>query len=140
MAGPTDVVFTATTVVKPDVVFVAADREHLLGDDRFVDIVPDLVVEVSSPTTRRLDLIAKRNLYERQQVDEYWFVDLEADRIDVHRLDATGHYDQPTTLGIGATLTCRTAPGFQLEVGRVLQGPPGAGVTDPSSPGARPER
>ena len=137
--APTDVVFAADTVVEPDVVFVEARREHLLGDDRFVDIVPDLVVEVSSPGTRRLDLIAKRDLYERQRVDEYWFVDLEADRIDVHRLDTAGRYGRPTRLAAGDTLTCRSAPGFAFEVGRALHGPQAAGISDPP-PEARPGR
>jgi len=87
-----------------------------LTDDRFTDIAPDLVVEVSSPSTRRLDLIHKRGLYEREGVAEYWFVDLDEDHVDVHRLDDQGRYGLPRTLGPDAALTCLAAPGLALPV------------------------
>jgi Uma2 family endonuclease len=107
--------------VEPDVVFVAPDRVGQLTDERYVDIAPDLVVEVSSPSTRRLDLIKKRALYEREGVPEYWFVDLEAERVDVHRLDATGHYGAPSSAGAGETLTCLAAPGLAFPVTTILE-------------------
>jgi Uma2 family endonuclease len=120
LPAPADVYFSERTVVEPDVVFVGAERVDQLGDERYVDIAPDLLVEVSSPSTRRLDLVKKRALYEREGVAEYWFVDLEAEVVDVYRLDEAGRYGAPTTLGVGATLTCRAAPGVELEVGDVL--------------------
>lgn len=121
LPAPADVVFSTSTVVQPDVVFVAPQRVGLLTDARFVDIAPDLVVEVSSPTTRRLDLVKKRALYEREGVGEYWFVDLEADQVDVHRLARTGHYGQPTSLGPGDLLTCLAAPGLELPGSDVMR-------------------
>jgi Uma2 family endonuclease len=121
LPAPADVVFSASTVVEPDVVFVGPERVGMLTDPRFVDIAPDLVVEVSSPSTRRLDLVKKRALYEREGVREYWFVDLEAEQVDVHRLDETGHYGQPVSLGPPDTLTCLAAPGLELRAADVLR-------------------
>jgi Uma2 family endonuclease len=118
--APTDVHFSERTVVEPDVVFLGADRADRLEDPRYVDVVPDLLVEVSSPSTRRLDLIKKRGLFEREGVPEFWFVDLDADVIDVYRLDDTGHYGEPATLAMGDVLTCLAAPGFELPVADVL--------------------
>ncbi len=43
--------------------------------------VPQLVVEIGSPGTRRRDDTLKRRLYERTGVDEYWVVDPTADVI-----------------------------------------------------------
>lgn len=118
--APTDVVLTPGTVVEPDVVYIGAGRVETLTDGRFIDIIPDLVVEVSSPSTRRLDLVKKRGLDEREAVAEYWFVDLEADRIDVHRLNEAGVYGMPVSLGDGEMLTCLAAPGFELSVAAAL--------------------
>ena len=118
---PADVYFSAHAVVEPDVLYVGAARVDQLTDDRFTDIAPDLVVEVSSPATRRLDLIDKRGLYEREGVAEYWFVDLDADHVDVHRLDAEGRYGLPATLGPDATLTCLAAPGFVLAAAELFR-------------------
>ena len=118
--APMDVVFAADTVVQPDVLYLSAERVAELTEERVIGVVPDLLVEVSSPATRRLDLVKKRNLYEREGVGEYWFVDLEADQIDVHRLDGSGRYGQPQSLGEGDTLTCLAAPGFELPVAEAL--------------------
>jgi len=118
--APVDVVFTSNSVVQPDVVYLASETAGRLSSERFIDAIPDLLVEVSSPATRRLDLIKKRNLYEREGVPEYWFVDLEADQVDVHRLDDAGRYGQPRSVGEGDTLTCLAAPGFELSVAEAL--------------------
>jgi Uma2 family endonuclease len=118
--APTDVYFSERTIVEPDVVFIGPERAAQLEDPRYVDVVPDLVVEVSSPSTRRLDLVKKRGLFERESVPEFWFVDLDEDVVDVYRLDDTGHYGTPTTLGPADTLTCAAAPGFALRVADVL--------------------
>ena len=127
--APMDVLFTPDTVVEPDVLYLALETWRQRGEGGFIDVVPDLLVEVSSPATRRLDLIYKRNLYERAGVHEYWFVDLEADVddsgtargvVDVHRLDASGHYGQPQTLAHRDRLTCAAMPGFDVLVGDVL--------------------
>src|SRR5262245_51791176 len=42
---------------------------------RFLTVVPDLVVEVLSPSTGRRDLQIKRDIYERNGVREYWLLD-----------------------------------------------------------------
>ena len=120
LPAPIDVVFAEDTAVQPDVVYLSADRAEELSADRVIGVVPDLLVEVSSSATRRLDLIKKRNLYEREGVPEYWFVDLEADQVDVHCLDGAGRYGQPRSLGAGEQLTCLAAPGFELSVAEAL--------------------
>jgi Uma2 family endonuclease len=39
--------------------------------------VPELMVEIGSPSTRRRDETIKRHLYERTGVTEYWVLDPE---------------------------------------------------------------
>jgi Uma2 family endonuclease len=119
--APRDVFFSDHDVVEPDVVFV---REIHLDrvEEWFVRGAPDVVVEVSSPTTRRLELHRKRELYERFGVPEYWYVDLESDRIEVYRL-AEGRYGTPVLLGRGEALESDAIPGFSIGVEDVL-GPP----------------
>lgn len=63
-------------VVQPDLM-VICDLEEKLGDDGYYKGVPVLVVEILSPTTRRLDLLKKLNLYMNGGVHEYWIVDPE---------------------------------------------------------------
>ncbi len=112
--APTDVLFTERDVVEHDVVLVRREHADRLGE-RYIRSAPDLVVEVSSPTTSRVDLGAKRVLYARFGVHEYWFVDLEAERIVAYRLEG-GRYGPPRLFGRGETLTSPQAPGLEVKV------------------------
>lgn len=118
LPGPMDVYFTHRDVLEPDVLFVR--QENLARvEERLVRSPPDLVVEISSPTTRRRDLGAKKDLYERFGVPEYWFVDLDEDQLEVYRLES-GRYTAPASLGRGETLTSPVLPGLRLEVDDVI--------------------
>jgi Uma2 family endonuclease len=119
LAAPTDVHLSDIDVVQPDVLLVRTDRVDELGDERFVGIAPDLVVEVSSAGTRRDDLTRKKDLYERHGVPEYWFVDLEADRIEAYRL-IEGRYGSPVFFGRDEVTSSPSLPDLAIPVGDVL--------------------
>jgi len=74
--------------VEPDVSFVSNDnwsqpkRRH-----RFLQLVPDLVVEVLSPSTSRRDRHQKKRIYERNGVREYWLVDTNERRVNRFALE-----------------------------------------------------
>ena len=116
--GPLDVYFTERDVVEPDVLFVTAEHADRI-EDRFIRGAPDLVIEVSSPSTRRHDLVRKRGLYEAHGVPEYWFVDLDHDRVEAYRPSGR-RYGKPTVVGRGEILASTTVPGFEVAVDEVL--------------------
>jgi Uma2 family endonuclease len=117
--APMDVYFAQSNVVEPDVLYLTGETAATLVDPRYVDVPPDLVVEVSSPGTRITDLTRKKELYARFGVREYWFVDLESDRIDVYRLE-DGRYDRPSAFVRSDTLTSPVLPGLSLSVDEIL--------------------
>src|SRR5262249_56692053 len=53
LTAPVDVRFSDVDIAEPDLVFVRAERVPSLGDEPFIGVPPDLVVEVSSASTRR---------------------------------------------------------------------------------------
>lgn len=114
-----DVYYTDRDYVVPDVVLLRAETLARCGQ-RHLDVTPDLVVEVSSPSTRRLDVVVKRALYEREGVAEYWFVDLDADRVEVYRLAEDG-YRPPELVGAGEVVRAHHLDGLAVEVGDVLR-------------------
>ena len=120
--APLDVVFTESDVVEPDVFYLRPESRGRL-EERFLRGAPDIAVEVSSPSTRHLELVRKRDLYERHGVPEYWYVDLEIDRIEVFRLDEHSRYPAPVLLGRGETLDSPVLPGLQLRVDDILGSP-----------------
>jgi Uma2 family endonuclease len=115
--GPIDVYFSERDIVEPDVIFVAAGRVDIL-EERFVRGAPDLIVEVSSPSTRRLDVGRKRDMYERNRVAEYWFVDLDTEVVEVHTLHE-GRYEA-TRCASGDTIASRALWGLRLPVDEIF--------------------
>jgi Uma2 family endonuclease len=118
LPAPMDVFLSARDVVEPDVLFLTA--ANLSKAERpFIRGAPDIVVEVSSPSTRRHDLVRKLALYERFGVPEYWFVDLDADRVEIYRLEGMS-FGAPLLLGRGDHLTSPLLRGFDAEVAELL--------------------
>jgi Uma2 family endonuclease len=113
-----DVCYSDRDAVVPDVVLVSAATEALL-DPRVIDRAPDLIVEVSSPSTRGYDLVRKRALYEARGVPEYWFADLDADRIEVYRL-VDGRYPPPTVVEGAGAIAPPHLPGLRVAVDDAL--------------------
>jgi Uma2 family endonuclease len=62
-------------VVVPDLAGWRRERMPSYPDVPWFDLAPDWVCEVLSPSTRRLDLTGKREVYGREGVGHLWFVD-----------------------------------------------------------------
>ena len=84
--------------------------------------MPDIAVEVRSPSTWRLDIGAKKANYERYGLPELWLVDTAADVVLVFRRsepDAPS-FDVSLELTTDETLTSPLLPGFSLLVGEIF--------------------
>ena len=78
--APIDVQLSDTNVVQPDIVIILRDQ-HIITPTKIKGI-PDLVIEILSPSTKKYDQQLKRQLYEQFQVPEYWIVDPENQSIE----------------------------------------------------------
>ncbi|GAB4327523.1 MAG: Uma2 family endonuclease [Flammeovirgaceae bacterium] len=72
--APFDVILDENNVVQPDIVFIANENLKYLTKRGF-EGVPDLVVEIISPSTFYRDSVEKKDLYEKFGVKEYWIVE-----------------------------------------------------------------
>ena len=120
--APFDVVFTHIDVVEPDVMFMSSERAAAILKSANVQGVPELVVEVGSPSTRRRDETVKRGLYERAGVSEYWVVDPELDVVRVYRRDGE-RFARPHELSseAGDVLTTPLLPGLELALSDIFR-------------------
>ena len=82
LAAPLDVVLSDENVLQPDVLFVATDRLDIITQTHVAG-APDLVVEILSKSSVNRDRIAKRDIYRRYGVKEYWIVDPVGKSIEV---------------------------------------------------------
>ena len=72
--APLDVQLGEHDIVEPDLVFIARERLGIVERTRVIG-VPDLLVEILSPSTRARDEVLKARLYAEAGVREYWIVD-----------------------------------------------------------------
>jgi len=71
------------TVVQPDLIIVC---DHSILDKAGCKGVPDMVVEILSPSNPRYDKITKFNRYLKAGIREYWIIDPEAQSLAVNIL------------------------------------------------------
>jgi len=79
--------------VQPDLIFISNDRCQRLTPQN-VQGAPDLVVEIISESSRRLDKKLKRNLYAQYDVLEYWLFDPELHLVEVYQRDGANQLEK----------------------------------------------
>jgi Uma2 family endonuclease len=106
--APIDVILSNADVVLPDIVFVRKERAGIIREKGIFG-APDLIVEIISPSTHKMDEKLKKDLYEKEGVREYLMVYPEQQRI-VHYLIESGSYRAGVTYPMGDTFTLKTIP------------------------------
>ncbi|MCI0620960.1 MAG: Uma2 family endonuclease [Acidobacteria bacterium] len=86
IVAPIDVLLAPTSVVQPDLLFIARERLSIIGEAN-IQGAPDLVVEVLSPSTEALDRGAKMALYAKYGVPHYWILDASRLRLEIYELE-----------------------------------------------------
>jgi Uma2 family endonuclease len=119
LTGPAAVRVLPDVVREPDVFVVAPeDVPRVRGVP--LEVRPVLVVEVTSPSTRTMDLGEKAGDYAAAGIPEYWVVDAEAGVLWVHRWAGGAYRVEGFREG---RVESQAVPGFWLEVGWLFQEP-----------------
>lgn len=90
--APIDVFLDDYNAPQPDLVFVSTAKQHLVTNDGIMG-APDLVVEIISPSSVRIDRYKKRDIYERFGIPEYWIADPQNQLVEVYVLGEGGRYE-----------------------------------------------
>jgi Uma2 family endonuclease len=120
---PTDVRMDEFNVYGPD--FLWFREERIPADLRgYPEHVPDLCVEIRSPSTWRYDIGAKKRVYEAGELPELWLVDDAAEAVLVYRRSRPGAptFDVELEVGHGDTLESPMLPGFALPLDELFAG------------------
>ncbi|MBO5304017.1 MAG: Uma2 family endonuclease [Lachnospiraceae bacterium] len=88
--------------IEPDI-SVICDKNKL--DDKGCNGAPDFIIEIVSPSSRKMDYRTKMTLYADAGVREYWIVDPEKERTTVYRYEEDAApmivpFQQEITVGI----------------------------------------
>lgn len=118
---PLDVQIDERNVFSPDLLWYAEGRPDVLHDERPFP-VPDLAIEVRSPSTWRYDIGAKKAAYERNALAELWLVDPTTSDVFVFRRSSVkvASFDVALELGPDDTLTSPQLPGFAVALATIF--------------------
>lgn len=116
LTGP-GVIFSG---VIPDLVYFSHERGNEIATGDMLAGAPELIIEILSPGTenRRRDEHAKRQLYKKYGVKEYWILDPQRLTVQVFR---TTRLKLVATLGIRDVLSTSLLPGFRCPVKEIFQ-------------------
>ncbi|HJX27771.1 MAG TPA: Uma2 family endonuclease [Thermoanaerobaculia bacterium] len=107
--------------VQPDLVYIPVAKQPRWEVDSSFDGVPDLVVEILSPSTTRLDRRIKHLVYQEAGILEYWIVDPRARTIEVFGLSAdSARYDELCRGGEGDVVRSVVLPGLEVSVSEIF--------------------
>jgi Uma2 family endonuclease len=116
MPAPCDVILSDGDVLQPDIVYLAPGHEDAITG-RGVEAAPDLVVEILSEKTRKLDETYKLKRYSLFGVTEYWIVDIAKKVVRIYRQrDGALHLDVSTA----EPFTSPLLPGMLVDLRRPL--------------------
>ncbi len=119
---PLDVKLDDLNVFAPDISWYGASNP-VDEDAQPPYPLPDLAIEVRSPSTWRYDIGAKKASYERHGLPELWLVDTPADQVLIFRRSraAAERFDVALELGRGDALGSSLLPGFALGLDELFE-------------------
>lgn len=106
------------TVVQPDL-SVVCDKNKL--DDKGCNGTPDLIIEVLSPSSIKMDRWNKYQLYEKASVKEYWLVDPTNQSVEVHLL-VSQQYKFQGVFTKEDTVSVHLLPDLTIDLNEIFNG------------------
>jgi len=105
-------------VVEPDILYVSKARASVTTEKN-IQGAPDLVVEILSESTAKIDRTTKLKLYARYGVAEYWVVDPATCSAEIYRPFPVVMSSQPNW--IPASRLLLPLPGFSLPLYKLAE-------------------
>lgn len=120
-----DVRFAQHVIVKPDLAGWRRERLPDPWDVRPIDVAPDWICEVISPSNAGVDRVTKRSLYAEAGVGHYWIADPAARTLETYRLDrATKHWVDSGAFDATAVAHVLPFESVALDLSRIFPPPP----------------
>jgi len=110
------------TLLLPDVAFTVKTRAPAPFPRKWVPVMPDLAVEIMSPSNSRAELRQKVAIYLRYGAQLVWLVLLDMQAVEVCRLRENGEVHYQLVQRDGSLSGEAVLPGFELELRQLFAG------------------
>lgn len=122
--SPVGLIMPGCDPVQPDFVLVLKAKASIIRDRRIYG-VPDLIIEVLSPSSVSYDTEVKLHAYARAAVPEYAIIDPAARTLHLYTLETGAQqYGEPLSAGEHSTVTFACLPSLPLPVASLFAGAP----------------
>ncbi len=105
------------SVVQPDLCIVCDSTKIV---ERGCEGAPDLIVEVLSPSTAAKDLNEKYELYQENQVKEYWIVHPAEQSVLIYQLNDSNGYTPSRLYSNQESISSKVFPEITLNLGEIF--------------------
>jgi len=118
--APVDLSPHPKTVVQPDICFIRSGRTGVIASDNSRLLgVPDLIIEVLSPSTRDYDQGEKMEKYASMGVGELWIVDHQNITMEKLERGDVKTFKSPIYYGEKDQVESVILPGFKLNLSEI---------------------
>ena len=104
-------------VVEPDLTIVC-DSSKL--DERGCKGSPDMIIEILSPSSAKMDKVIKFEKYEQAGVKEYWILEPEPKLVSVFVLQENNRYGRPNMYTDDDTISVSIFPDLEIDLRSVF--------------------
>ena len=119
--SPIDVILPdLANPVQPDIIFITKSRLAIVKEN-VIEGVPDLIVEVLSPSNPHHDRRTKYRLYEEAGVKEYWIVDPDTCIVDVYTPYRENLYVPHGRFAPGGIIQSKLLPNLRIPLDDICQ-------------------
>ncbi len=106
---------------EPDICFFALSKTEGWEADKKIFPPPDLIVEVLSPSTEKIDRTVKHQDYARHGVSEYWIIDADGRMVEQYILPpGASEYQLKVRVAGGGRLTSMVVTGLDIPVAAIF--------------------
>jgi Uma2 family endonuclease len=102
-----------TFVCQPDLL-VICDKEELKGTGYYG--TPTMIIEITSPSTAKIDKLLKFNKYEKAGVMEYWIIEPGTKLVSVFTLQGNKRYGRPDLYSDEDKIKVNTFPDLIIDL------------------------
>ena len=117
--APIDVFFDQYNKAQPDLLFISEARSFIIDLKNGIMGAPDLIVEIISPSSIKIDRFDKKQMYKEFAVKEFWLIDPKNQTIEIYTFE-NNDYTLHQFLEVQGKIDSTVLKGLDLEFKEVF--------------------
>ena len=116
--APFGVILDEFNAPQPDLIFVSAANQAIIQEEGIFG-VPDLLIEIISPSSLKMDRFTKAEIYEKAGVTEYWLVDTNNESVEIYE-NVNNRFKIFSVIAVSGSLSSKIFPELKMEISEVF--------------------